>query len=410
MSYLEKVLIGVVIAAAMVLQVHNALSYNPLYGFDGKAHIEYLQYLEHYGQIPPPHRGWQFYQPPLYYLLGLPVFITVGVQGVQFVNVAVFGLLILFMGRWLPRLFPKTKHLQLLLFLGTVALPVLTYLIPLITNEYMSDVLVMLSILVCLFLAKAPEKQRDTIVWVWLGIAVLGFYTKYTMLTTIPTFAVAVWLSKPDWRKFLSTGILIGTIFLLACSPILIRNMVNYHSPLALADQFYPVNPNRTKRDLAFFTNMSWITSTDIFQARNYSWIGGTWDSFWHDGYQVVTPVVSFHRKAFVLWLLGFFLTPLSIYGIVLLWRKQRKVALTLLTYLASAIIAYIGYSLHLPYPTELKAFFMGGIPIVYLVGLAAAYVYDPRTRATIFILLILQWATMLSYFWIMPWWHVAKR
>jgi hypothetical protein len=276
----------------------------------------------------------------------------------------------------------------------------------------MGDGLVICVILISMFIVRANPTMWGDLVKAWLVIAILGFYTKYTMLTTIPAFAIAIYLSyagKDQMKKTLKTGLVIGAIFALAISPIIIRNYLHYKTPLALADQFYPANPNRSKRDIEFFTNMHWVMPPDLFAANKYSLIGGTWNSFWDDGYQVSTPVTSFHKKALVLWLLGFFLAPLSIYGLYLLWKNQLKVAIVLIAYLATAVISYVLYNLHLPYPTELKAFFMSGLPIVYLMGLASAYTYASWTRKWLFGLIAVQLFTTISYFWIQPWWHLVK-
>jgi len=41
-----------------------------LRGHDADGHLEYVQYLLTHFALPPPNGGWEFYQPPLYYLLG----------------------------------------------------------------------------------------------------------------------------------------------------------------------------------------------------------------------------------------------------------------------------------------------------------------------------------------------------
>lgn len=38
------------------------------YAPDSWGHVEYLRYLRDHWTIPPPHKGWQFYQAPLYYV------------------------------------------------------------------------------------------------------------------------------------------------------------------------------------------------------------------------------------------------------------------------------------------------------------------------------------------------------
>ncbi len=37
--------------------------------YDALSHLEYIQYISHHWQIPAAQQGWEFYQPPLYYLI-----------------------------------------------------------------------------------------------------------------------------------------------------------------------------------------------------------------------------------------------------------------------------------------------------------------------------------------------------
>lgn len=176
-----------------------------------------------------------------------------------------------------------------------------------------------------------------------------------------------------------------------------------------MAESFFPFPPGREARNVKFFADLSWIPKADMFQAQHYSFIGGTWNTFWHDGYQTTVPVVSFHKKALGLWLLGFPLTIISILGWVQLKKHNLKVFYIGITYLLTAILAYVLYNFHLPYPSELKSFFMSGLPVIYALGIASSYTYLPKTQKLTIALLVIQFLLMISYFWIQPWWHVAK-
>jgi hypothetical protein len=59
---------GLVIAAATVARVHNALAYPPLQDFDAAPHGQYVFALFQ-GHLPDP-RTWAGFHPPLYYALG----------------------------------------------------------------------------------------------------------------------------------------------------------------------------------------------------------------------------------------------------------------------------------------------------------------------------------------------------
>jgi hypothetical protein len=42
-------------------------------GYDSQGHLAYIRYLAEHWHLPPAHGGWEFYQPPLYYLLTAPL-------------------------------------------------------------------------------------------------------------------------------------------------------------------------------------------------------------------------------------------------------------------------------------------------------------------------------------------------
>jgi len=391
-----KYLVGIILALATLMQLHNARLFNPEFGFDGRGHIEYLGFIKDNGSIPLPHLGWQYYQTPLYYLLATPANLIGGIKEVQIQNVIYYVIYVVLSGYLIGRIFKNVAQVGFLATLTLVALPVVNYLVPMISNEFANDLIMGVALL---WMMIAPYN---------IGIVLLivaGFYTKYTVLTLGPSYLVALLI---DTKRNFSKILLYGSIFAILISPIILRNIYHYKTPLAMAESFFPFPPGREVRDLSFFTNMSWIAKRDIFTAHHYSMIGGTWNSFWHDGYRTVVPVVPFHKKALGLWLLGFPLTIISIWGWTKLRIKKRNVFIIGMTYLATAITAYILYNLHLPYPSELKAFFMSGLPIIYMLGIVGSYLYLPRLRKVILTLLLIQFGLMISYFWIAPWWHIT--
>lgn len=391
-----KYLVGIIFVFAVAMQIHDAWLFNPEFGFDGRGHIEYLSYIKENHKLPLPHEGWELYQTPLYYLLAMPAYLAGGLKAVQIQNVAYYVAYITLAGYLVKRLFDKKSNIGYIASLTLLALPIVNYLVPMISNEFANDLVVGVSLL---WMMIAPY----TIGVVML--LVVGFYTKYTILTLGPSYLMALIIEK---KRSLGRIILYGSIFTILISPIILRNIAYYQTPLAIATKFFPYSAPRVSRNIDFFTNMSWIARGDIFNAHHYSLLGGTWNSFWHDGYRTVVPVVPFHKKAFGLWLLGFPLTLISIWGWKLLYKRKKQVFIVSMTYLATAVFAYIFYNLMLPYPSELKAFFMSGLPVVYMLGVVGSYSYEARLRKIIVMLLLAQFALMISYFWIAPWWHIT--
>lgn len=393
----RNLVLSIIFIFSIVFQIHNSLSYNPLHGFDGKGHIEYLEYIKTNHKLPLPHEGWQYYQTPLYYLLAMPAYIVGGIQAVQLQNIVYFLLYIYIVGLLTAKIFPSNKNVSLVTTLALAALPVANYLVPMISNEFLNDLIMAVSLL---YMMISPYSLINIL------LLTLGFYTKYTLLTLGPAYAVALYLGK---KNFISRSVLYGSIFAWFICSIIFRNLYFYQTPLAMAESFFPFPPGREARDVKFFVDLSWIPKVDMFQAQHYSFIGGTWNTFWHDGYQTTVPVVSFHKKALGLWLLGFPLTIISILGWVQLKKYKLKVFYVGITYLLTALLAYVLYNFHLPYPSELKSFFMSGLPVIYVLGIASSYTYLPKTQKLMIGLLAIQFLLMISYFWIQPWWHVAK-
>jgi len=394
---LRNLVIGAILLCTLVLHIHNATLYDPLHGFDGLGHIEYFEYIKSHQKLPLPHEGWQYYQTPLYYILGLPSYLLGGIQAVQYQNILYYLIFLLVVYLAAKNLFPQNHDLAIVAMYALASLPVVNYLVPMISNEFLNDLFLGSALL---YMVIAPSSIINIL------LLTLGFYTKYTIFTLGPAYFVALWQAR---GKNISLMILYGSLFVLTISPIILRNIYHYKVPLAMAESFFPFPPGREARDLGFFTNLAWITKRDMFQAHHYSFIGGTWNTFWHDGYQTTIPVVAFHKMAFGLWLLGFPLTIIAILGWTKLKMSKPKIFNVMMTYLGSGIIAYILYNYHLPYPSELKAFFVSGLPVVYVLGMVGAYQAYPKARYFILALLTIQFCLMLSYFWIQPWWHVAK-
>ena len=66
---MERVLLFIFVALWSLLFWNNArlLPFNA--GFDAKAHLDYISYIQEHRALPLPSEGWEMYQPPLYYLI-----------------------------------------------------------------------------------------------------------------------------------------------------------------------------------------------------------------------------------------------------------------------------------------------------------------------------------------------------
>lgn len=400
MNRLEKIVLGFVFLISVIFQIHNISLYNPDFGFDGKDHQAYISYIFTNHKLPLPNVGWESTQTPLYYTFGA-LFKAISANP-QYLNLFVFILLTYIFYRY------TNSFIATFAFLS---LPMANYLVPQISNELMSGMWIVL----CLFLIikipniKTPQFCLKHIILSALVISI-GFYTKYTALSLIPVLVVALFLSSHlsvvQKTKF---SVISGALVLLLISPVLIRNYILQGKPFLLAPDFTVMGGESTPRNFSFFTRLDWITKVDIYNAHKYSFLGGLWNTYWHDGEHSITPVVAFHKKAFSLWLLGFPLFFMSLVGLAHLFKTNKKTGIVLLTYLLIGLGTLVQYNIYLPYDYVLKAFYAFGVIVPYTFGLSEFSKIGKWQRRLSILLLITQYFLMLSYFWIQPWWHVVK-
>lgn len=400
MKRLEKIILGLIFLASVIFQIHNISLYNPDFGFDGQDHQAYISYVFTNHQLPLPNVGWESTQTPLYYTLGA-LFKSISINP-QYLNLFVFILLAFTVYRY------ANSFVAILAFLG---LPMVNYLVPQISNELMSGMWIVLSLFLILKILQITDSKKylKQIILSALIISI-GFYTKYTALTLLPILFLAIFLN-PHFsllQKF-KNSIISGTVVLLLISPVLVRNYNLQGKLFLLAPDFTVMEGKGAQRNLQFFTRLDWVYKADIYSARNYSFLGGLWNTYWHDGEHSITPVVTFHKKALGLWLLGFPLLLMSFIGLISLLKKDKRSGIVIFTYLLVALVSLIQYSIYLPYDYVLKAFYAFGIVVPYTLGLSEfSKMGKWQYRFTVLILLI-QFCLMLSYFWIQPWWHVVK-
>ncbi len=398
-----------VIILSTILHFHNALLYMPNHGFDGSGHVYYAQYIAQNGTLPDPNH-WETHQPPLYYIIGAAFIRMSGmdVKALQLVNPLLFFILVYvaFLG------LKKTFGMTVSTYIGTlavVALPMLNIFPPMVTNEFLNALLITASFVTSLYIAHTKSKREFwRLLLLWIAITTLGFYTKISIFTAIPPLVVALFIlaknKKPMYsiKKFIIFCTLSISIVGAIAYPIYLRAPKN--SPTNVAN----VVSIKSQRPLNFYYRMDWLWKGDMFNAQYYSFLGGSWNSFWQDGHNAITPFVSFHKKVLVLWSLGFILFPLSLYGWYVLWKKHRTAALVIGSYGVTALVIYTLFNTRGSHYSAVRLTYVMPIAIVYAFGIAGAAT-QKKIYWVLAVLLFIQYAVMVSHFWIQPWWHVTK-
>lgn len=196
-----------------------------LRGHDTDGHIQYIRYMADHAAIPPPHGGWQFYQPPLYYAAAggwMAVAEFFGRSNEAILTDIQTGALIAsiltlcFACACAPLLFPlKRQRMERLLFAAVVAtFPGLILFAARINN----DVLLQLWMTAAFyFLLRFWQNAKDG---EWSAVAVcigLGILTKGNALLLVPAAFLALLLRpRLPWKRKVSlTGSMLLILFLL---------------------------------------------------------------------------------------------------------------------------------------------------------------------------------------------------
>jgi 4-amino-4-deoxy-L-arabinose transferase-like glycosyltransferase len=398
-----KIICLIVFITSVALGIHNAKLYNPDWGFDGDGHVYYINFLVNNHKMPPP-TEWETHQPPLYYLVSAVVqTIFNSPKAVQYENIVIQWLIIIVVGLGFNKIF-KNKYQVLLGMLALAALPMLSTFQPTVTNEYLSTFWIISAIVssIYIYFAKTNKEFIKAYILLLLSLA-FGVWTKISIITILPTVVIALFLSLKNIKKSIIFSALAILVFGLAYTPIYLRT-VNFVAPsniITTATNFSKVPP------LNYFYRLDWIPKVDMYTTQYYSLLGGAWNSFWSDGQNVVTPFVPFHKKAFVLWSLGFILLPISLYGLWKHFRENKKISFIMFFFGLSMLGFYVFYNIVSFHYSAARLTYQMGIVLPYAFGIAAA-AKNKKVFSLLVLLLAIQFIILISFYWIAPWWHVT--
>lgn len=398
-----------VVIASFTLGFHNASIYAPSHGFDGSGHVYYIQYIAKHWAIPPP-TEWETHQPPLYYIIGATVVSIFGtMRSAQYINIFVLWMIIGMVGLGLKKVFKDTDQV-LLGMLSLAALPMLNIFPAMVTNELLSTFFIISAAIAALYLMLEKNKTKIIRYSLWLAASlILGIWTKISIITILPAVAVSglIFFLKNKSKRTLI--IFIGSItivlFVAAYIPVFLRG-AQTKSPSNIVNTIS--NIKHAPRDLQFYYRLDWIPKVDMYTTQYYSMLGGAWNSFFNDGHNVITPFIAFHKKAFILWSLGFILLPLSLFGIWNLWKKQRTITIIINIIGISMLVMYVLYNMMSNHYSAARLTYEMAIVIPYSFGLAAVAI-NKKMKLVLLFCLSLQFIILLSFYWILTWWHVTQ-
>jgi len=397
-----------VISTSVLLGLHNATLYNHTHGFDGTGHYYYIEYIYDKGELPEPSSNWETHQPPLYYLIGAGVMHIFGtMKSAQYINTFVLWAIIGISGLGLWRVF-HNKTQTLIGMLSLAALPMLNIFPAMITNELLSTFWILSALVAGIYVITEENKKKTIYYLIWMFASIIfGWWTKVSIILIIPSMLMVLALFIHKYKKDKKLLTIFALLFIISVvfslpSLLRIRN-VSYVNNLQNVEKLV-----ENKRPLDFYYRLDWIPKVDMYTTQYYSLTGAAWNSFWSDGHNAITPFIAFHKKAFILWTLGFVLLPLSLYGLYRSWSKSKRISLYMIIIGATMLGMYVYYNYSSDHYSSARLTYEMGIVLPYAFGISAA-VEGRKLRNAIIFFLFIQFAIMISFYWIEPWWHVTR-
>ena len=271
------------------------------YGFDSTDHLDYTDYLLRHVSLPMPHKGWEFYQPPLFYIISaLTSFFGKGIIPIDYshITLKIFpfacGLVTLVaIYKLTKKLFPNSpvKATFVVLFAGS--LPMNIYISAYYTNENLTTLLLNFAIIFSLkiFIEEQVKPFQIVFLSIILGFALL---TKFTALPVYMIVFVFIGL-KLFFQQNSSYRNSFYCLFLLFLIPAIIsgwfyfRNYFNYGNLLAYYPDFRQLEDTFSYWQYPGFHTLNYFMKFgEVFfkpiHAGVYSFWDGLYSTLWGDG------------------------------------------------------------------------------------------------------------------------------
>lgn len=394
--------IGAIILAGLhILQLHNAFSHPVERGFDATGHMAYVTYVQRLHSIPTAAEDWEFYQPPLYYMLAslMPNLIILKFLGVVSYGVIVAGAYMLY------RYYFKTFSISLLGTIIVATVPVLLYMSLSIGNEFFSTTLITVSLVYYLLHRKLSDKQ--TII---LGILLAAsLAAKATSLVLIAAIGIDQLLLNKSWHKKLIPLTVLMVIAFGLGGGYYIRNFMIYQNPLITPDklpELFFFKQQVVERNFHFFTTLQGFLKMDLFQSHHYSFLSGTYFSWFYDAHNVIVPVQEFSKAGVLLVLLSFPIFFFIVLGFIKVLRRFNEKDRIMPIYTLLMLASYVAYNIHLPYYSTVKGSFIMSIAVP--LGYFFLKGWEKYSSKTLYMYgyLLLYTLLIIKNLWILDWWY----
>lgn len=395
-SLLYQAILFLSLSLLVFLQIHNAFNFPIGRGFDAPAHIQNLEIIKFEHRLPVATEGWEAYQPPLYYFLAA---LWPNLKLVQ-----IFGLLIYFSFGYL--LWRTTHNLTTTIF--SLSWPVMLYSSLSIGNEFLSAVLIGATIIFYLqFYLPRPNLDNQIILGLLLGLNLL---TKATGLLLVFLIVIdQVWLNYKFWQKTLLALMVVLSLTFLVGGWFYGRSLILYHNPLFATDDYVPLanfDQPIVQRNLDFFFNLRGFCNFDLFQAKHYSFLAGTYFSWFYDGHTVLVPIQNYSKAGNLLIILSLPIFVLILWGYGLAIKKYHEQSTLLITYPIFLLFSYVLYNFRIPLYSTVKASFILSLVTPMTIYLALSLEKLKKHRLLLANYLLIYLLILTRHFWIEGWWY----
>lgn len=342
---------------------------------------------------------YEFHQPPLYYLLALPIFdLTQGaVLPLRLLSVVIGAGLLLTVHALGRRMFAGMPAIALGATAFTAFLPMHLTMLAAVNNDGLAELLIALLLLSCVQLVQLPDPHpRQPAVrrrWFGLGLILgLGLLTKSTVYTMVPvvliTIGATAWRTRRPASRVTAAAVgwpilLVGLPALLIALPWWLRNLTVYGGTDFLGLQRHDAVVVGQLRTAQFVAEQGW----NALIARFVTW---TFRSFW--GQFGWMSVLLDARLYVALFGLSVAASVGALVALVQDWRlgdtPRRWAWLLLLAALLGAVAGYLGYNLG--FVQHQARYLFPAIPVIALLfaaGLDAVVRQPAVSRAAALVL-----------------------
>jgi len=381
------VILLLLVAGAM--RANNASVYQLHWGFDAPWNWEYVEHLTRTWELPAPHAGWSYAQPPLFFYGSAALAramegaskrdITVAIR---FVSSAIGLLGIAAAVFYVARAAPRDRRRWFIAAGLLLFLPAHVYMSAMLSQEILVSALVACAAVgIALQLANPPPLGRALRGSAGWGIvAGLALLTKLSGVLFIAA-ACATWildgLRRGQWRRGLACAVVFGGVAALVGAGFYVRNLVQfgylYPHDLPVHARIHTMPPG--ERSLGDYLRVPLATFTDP-QVMNRDLVvsvwGTTYTTLWFDGHRIVLPRAerAITRLGTAMLLLA--LIPSAAFAVGL-WRGLRRAlaepggADTLFLLLVALTLAgYVFFTWRNPWYATVKGSYLLGMLVPF--------------------------------------------